>query len=56
VDLPTGLGGGGSLAGGVAFEDDGAVENVFAEGQVEVVCWVGFEAEGLHGWEVVDGG
>ena len=56
VDLPAGFGGGCALASGVAFEDDGAVEDVFAEGQVEVVCWVGFEAEGLHGREVVDGG
>lgn len=56
VDLPACFGGGRALAGGVAFEDDGAVEDVFAEGQVEVVCWVGFEAEWLHRGEVVDGG
>lgn len=56
VDLPARFGGRGALACGVAFEDNGAVEDVFSEGEVEVVCWVGFEAEGLHCWEVVDGG
>lgn len=56
VDLPAGFGGGCALAGGVTFEYYGTVEDVFAQGQMEVVCWVGFEAEGLHGREVVDGG
>lgn len=56
MDLPARFGGRGALACGVAFKDNGAVEDVFSEGEVEVVCWVGFEAEGLHCWEVVDGG
>ena len=44
------------MAGSVTFEDNGTVEDIFAKWEVEVVCWVGGEAQWLHGWEVVDGG
>ena len=46
--------GGGALARGVAFEDHGAVEDVFSEGQVEVRGWVGGVAEGFEVREGVD--
>lgn len=55
-DLETSLGVAGTLAGVVALEDYGAVEQVFAEWEVQLVCWVRCEADWLHGWEVVDGG
>lgn len=55
VDFVAGFGGGGAEARVVAFVDDGAVEDVAAEGEVEVRGGVGFEAEGLHGGEFVDG-
>lgn len=48
------FGGGGALAFGVAFEDYGAVEDVFSEGEVEVGGWVGGEAEGFQVGEGVD--
>lgn len=54
-DFETRLGVASTLAGCVAFEDDGAVEEVFAQGKVEVRGWIGCKAEGLHGWESVDG-
>lgn len=54
-NFETRLGVAGTLAGCVAFEDDGAVEQVLSERKVEVRGWVGGEAEGLHGWELVDG-
>jgi hypothetical protein len=56
VHLEAGLAGGCALACGVTFEDDGAVEDVFAEGEVQVVGRVVYESEGLHGGELVDGG
>jgi hypothetical protein len=56
VDVPAGLARCGSLTGAVAFEDYGAVEDIAAEGKVEVLAGVGFETEGFHGGELVDGG
>ena len=55
-DLESGLRVTATLAGSVTFEDNGTVEDIFAKWEVEVVCWVGGEAQWLHGWEVVDGG
>lgn len=46
----------GALPCAVGFEDDGTVEDVSAEREVQVRGWVGGEAEGLHGGEGVDGG
>ncbi len=46
----------GALPCGVGFENDGAVEDVSPEREVQVGGWVGGEAEGLHGGEGVDGG
>lgn len=54
-DFETRLRVAGTLAGCVAFEDDGAVEKVLSEREVKVRGWVGGEAEGLHGWKLVDG-
>lgn len=48
VDFVPGLGGGRSLAGGIAFVDYGAVEDVSSERQVELVRAVVLEAEGFH--------
>lgn len=56
VDFPTGFRVGRSLACAVTFEDYGAVQDVAAEGQIEVFARVGFEADGLHGGKFVDGG
>lgn len=56
VDFPAGFRTGCSLACGVTFEDNGAVQDVAAEGEVEVFARVGFEADGLHCGEFVDGG
>jgi len=55
VDFPAGLGGGGALAGVVAFVDDGEVEEVAAEGEVEVFDGPVFEGDGFEVGEGVDG-
>lgn len=54
VDLVARLGGGGALAGVGALVGDGLVEEVAAEGEVEVRRRVGLEVEGLEGREGVD--
>ena len=54
VDFVAGLGGGGALAGVGGLVGDGLVEEVAAEGEVEVGCRVGLEVEGLEGREGVD--
>ena len=46
----------GALARGVAFVDDGAVENVFSQGHEEVRAGVGGEAGGFEGGEAVESG
>lgn len=43
VNLVAGFRAGCSLSGCIAFEDDGAVEDVAAEGEIEVFAGVGFE-------------
>lgn len=55
VHLPPRLRARGALAREVALEHHRAVEQVAAEGEVEVFAVVGFEAEGLHLRELVDG-
>ncbi|KAI9149598.1 CDP-diacylglycerol--glycerol-3-phosphate 3-phosphatidyltransferase [Paramyrothecium foliicola] len=55
VDLVAGLGGGSALAGVVALVGDGEVEEVAAEGEVEVLDGPLLEGGGLEGGEVVDG-
>lgn len=55
MDVVAGLGGGGALAGVVALVDDGEVEEVAAEGEVEVVDGPLLEGRRLQGGEVVDG-
>lgn len=54
VDFVSGLCASCPLPGGIAFEDYGAVEDVSAEGEVEVFAIVGFESERFHFWEFVD--
>jgi hypothetical protein len=56
MDGPTGFARCSSLTGAVAFEDYGAVKDIAAEGKVEVLAGVGFETEGFHGGELVNGG
>ena len=46
MDFATPQGGGGALAGAIAFVDDGAVEEIFAEGEEEVGGGVGCERGG----------
>lgn len=41
---------------GVAFEDDGAVEDIAAEGGEEECGWEGLETGGLESGEFVEGG
>ena len=53
MDFGAVLGGGGSLAGHIAFVDDGAVKYIFAEGEEEVGGGVGCEAPGFEGGEGV---
>lgn len=48
VNLATPLGARGSLSCFIAFEDDGAVEDVAAEGEVEFIGWVVGEGPGFH--------
>jgi hypothetical protein len=55
VDFESGFRGCCSLPREVSFEDYGTVENISAEGQVQVFAVVGLESDGLHGWEFVDG-
>lgn len=54
VDLPAVLGRGCALAGVVALEDDGEVEDVAAQGEVEVVDRPLLEGCWLEGGEAVD--
>lgn len=54
VDLPAVLARGGALAGVVALVDDGEVEDVAAEGEVEVIDGPLLEGCGLEGGEAVD--
>lgn len=44
------------MTGAVAFIDYGSVKEIATEGQVEVFAGVGFETEGFHGGEFVNGG
>jgi hypothetical protein len=55
MDVVAGLGRGGALAGVVALVDDGEVEEVAAEGEVEVLDGPLLEGLGLEGGEAVDG-
>lgn len=55
VDFEARLGGGGALAGAVALVDDGQVEDVAAQGQVEVLDGPLLEGRGLQRGEAVDG-
>jgi hypothetical protein len=55
VNFVAGFGAGCSLSGSVALEDNGAVQDVAAKGEIEVFAGVGFEAYGFHGGELVDG-
>lgn len=56
MDIETGFRGCSSLTGIVAFEYYSAVEEISTEREVEVFTWVGFESDGLHGREFIDGG
>lgn len=55
VDVVAGLGRGGALPGVVALVDDGEVEEVAAEGEVEVLDGPLLEGLRLEGREAVDG-
>lgn len=55
VDVVAGLGGCGALPGVVALVDDGEVEEVAAEGEVEVLDGPLLEGLRLEGREAVDG-
>jgi hypothetical protein len=55
VDVVAGLGGGGALARAVALVDDGQVEEIAAEGEVEVLDGPLLEGGRLEGREAVDG-
>lgn len=55
VHVPAGFGGRGALAGVVAFVDDGEVEEVAAEGEVEMLDGPLLEGLRLEGREAVDG-
>lgn len=54
VDFEAGFAGGGALAGVVAFEGDGVVEDVSAEREVEVLDGPLLEGGGFEGGEAVD--
>lgn len=55
VDFPACFRAAGALPFGVAFEDNGAVEQVAPHGQMQVFRFVGLEAQRLHGREFIDG-
>lgn len=44
-----------ALTGAVTFEDDGAVEDIAAEGEVKVFAGIGLESDGLHCRKFIDG-
>ena len=51
-----GLGGGGARSRHVSFVDDCAVQYVPPRWEIEVVCWILFEAEGFERRESVNCG
>ena len=55
MDLPSVFGAGCALTRGVSLEYDCAVQEVPAQGEMEVFAAVGLEAYWLHRWEFVDG-
>lgn len=54
VDFVAGFAGGGALTGVVAFEGDGVVEDVAAEGEVEVLDGPLLEGGWFEGGKAVD--